>query len=255
MPDTPLQGPLWESVCCMEDVAGAIQRLPAKLGDAGAEPPSLVNRLEALLLQGAFAEALTLCRAQVALAPGQVFVPLIRRVDARWQRDEIGFGDLAFVFFQVRRLIDLLREPAAPVAAWGGGLAMGRILLGMAPGEGHTFGIQIVCGELTMQGWQVDIVRDANPGALHRQLEARAYDCVGLTVGHDGALDGLADLIASARIVSCNPAISVIVGGAALVEPVSRYNFLGADRICLTTSDAAMWLASRHARTFAEVRN
>lgn len=250
MPGTPTSNQGKDMMRCMEDVAGAIQRLPRFLDTADTQPGVAIDRLERLLLQGAFADALALCRTLRVSVPDEMLVPLIRRLDRRWNADEIGFSDLSFAFFQIRRLIDLLREPAISQIS-PDGPAKGKILLALAPAEEHSFGLQIVAAELALHGWQVDLHVDATAEGLCERLRDRTYDVVGLSVGHDGAMDGLADVITELRLASRNSGISVMLGGAALVEPVSRYEFLGADRICQTAAEAATWLAARQPRQIA----
>lgn len=275
----------WTDGECAEEVAGAIQDLSRGLAGAavgGADAAAGTDtdnargravRLERLLVAGAFGEALALCRT---VGPGDraaLFLAVIRRLEARWQTDGVGFSDLAFAFYLLRHLIEHALpagagiEHALPAGAGiehalpaGAGAAKSpahpgsvlsaaapRVLVALAHGEGHSFGAQILAADLAASGCRVDIDLGADGAALCRRLARAHVDVLALSVGHDGALHGLADLITDLRAASCNGRLAIVLGGAALAEPRAQYTFLGADGIALSATEAVGWIAARHA--------
>jgi len=251
----PVQDEDWSDMSCAEQVAGAISDLTSRLrARCGPESPDdLAGRLEWLLLTGEFARALALSRVIPRAEVGGLFLATIRRLETRWQLDSASFADLAFAFFQMRRLIDLTTEPApAPVAAAPGAP---RLLIALAEGEAHAFGVQILAAELALHGWAVDVDLTGNGNSLRKRVSETRYVAVGLSVGHDNALQGLADLIADLRHLSCNGGISVLLGGAALAEPRGQYTFVGADVVVLTASEAMVWLSAHLVANRPRLRN
>ncbi len=245
----------WSDTGCAERVAGAITdlttRLRARCGPDAAD--DLTGQLEWLLLTGEFARALSLCRVIPRAEVGGLFLSVIRRLETRWQVDGAGFADLAFAFFQMRRLIDLTAEPVPrPITPAPG---TPRLLIGLATGEGHMFGAQILAAELALHGWAVDLDLTGDAKTLCNRVAQTRYEAVGLSVGHDDALHGLADLVADLRHSSCHGGISVMLGGAALVEPRTQYRFLGADVVVLTAAEAMVWLSAHLAVQRPRLRN
>jgi methylmalonyl-CoA mutase cobalamin-binding subunit len=227
---------------CGHDIAHALREAAKRL-DLDDDRPARgramtpeAEELSRLLQVGAFGDALRFCaeRAQEG-APGRLprlFLPLIRRLEAAWTEDEIEIGELSFAFFQIRRLIELTSRRLDAPARLGG--LRGTALLAPPPGEEHAFGVQIVADEMRLQSWQVTALPEvADAEELRARLSARDFDALGLSISHDGALEGLADLIVELRLASRNPGLVVVLGGAALVEPASEYHFLGADHVAL----------------------
>gem|GEM_PF-3529610 len=198
------------------------------------------DELAQMLRSGAFAKAVRFC-AQRAEGGGSgrlaaLFLPLVQQLEAAWERDAIEISELAFIFFQIRRLIEISARRAGPPVPQL--LSRGTVLLASAPGEGHGFGLQFVADELRLRSWAVTTMPDgAGNAALQDRLEMHAFDALGLSIGHDDSLAGLADLLVELRLTSRNPRLKVLLGGAALVEPAAQYHFLGADHVALDVTD------------------
>lgn len=222
---------------CAPDIGDAVA---AALPDAAITEPADddLARCEGLLLAGHYADLLDHGRALGERAPGALYLPLIRRLNQHWKADSVGIAELSFAYFQLQRLIRLASEP--PVAA----PVQGRVMIALAAGERHSFGAQILAAELGWHGWTVDLDLSGDGAVIRRQVAMRPYDAIGLSVGHDPALDGLADLITDLRHASCNPGMAVMLGGGALSEPHAQYAFLGADTIAASPAAATLWLAS-----------
>lgn len=248
----------WSDSGCAERVGGAIGGLTRQLHAAAVlpAPDDLAGRLQALLLDGAFADALALCRAMPRDRATALFLAVIRRLEARWQADTVEFAALGFAFFQMRRLIELVTEPAPPPPPQPAALHDSpRLLVALAPGERHAFGAQILASELALHGWAVELDLSGDAERICARVAAAPYHAVGLSVGHDTALQGLADHIADLRLRSCRGGISVMLGGGALAEPRTQYRFLGADVVALTAAEAMVWLSAHLALARPRLRN
>lgn len=176
----------WSDTGCAERVAGAItdlaDRLRLRLGpDAAGDQ---VVRLERLLLEAEFAKALALCTSlsRDGERPHGLFLAAIRRLEARWKADAVGFAQLAFGFFQIRRLIDMLSEPALPDPTGFAGYDAARVLIALAPGERHEFGAQILAAELSLHGWAVDLDLTGDGNSVCKRVVRTRYEMVALSV-------------------------------------------------------------------------
>lgn len=263
MVEAQLMDPLWSDSDCAERVAGAIQDLSRSLGAAidARDVPALTGPardLERHLVQGAFGDALALCCKMERPVQAALFLAVVRHLETRWQTDSIGFADLAFAFFQLRHLIDhAAPAPAAarPSLATMAGAQDLRILVALAHGEAHSFGAQILAGQLAARGWSVTLDLTGDGDGLAARLAEERFDVLALSVGHDGALAGLADRIADLRVRSCRGGISIILGGAALAEPREQYNFLGADTVALSAAEGTAWISKQLAARRPHHRN
>jgi MerR family transcriptional regulator, light-induced transcriptional regulator len=211
-----------------------------------------VARLEELVRAGRISDALALCRmtrsadaargvtGENAALHARLLIPLIRRLEAAWTVDEIDFAHLSLAFLNLHRIIATLSDDLRP--SYGAG--RGRVLVSTAPGEEHRFGAQVLADLLRAAGWSVDLVLDADELALISRVAQTPYVALALSVGHDGALDGLGDLITTLRASACNGTMRVLLGGSALAEPRSQYNFLGADLVAQSSAEALGFLSA-----------
>jgi len=239
---------------CDDSLAKRLRGLARGLEDAalakvtGEGEMAEAATLEKLLRAGRCDAALALCRAQmgdrrpdrVLRLYGQIVLPAIRRLEGAWKVDQIEFAELSMAFLNLHRLLADLTglRGAEPSMPWPGG-----ILVATVPGEDHVFGAQILADLLQASGHGVTLLLRTTPDILARQLAGHHHSAVCLSVGHDQVLEGLADLIAELRTISCNPALSVLIGGTALVEPQSQYHFLGADVVALSAEAAVSHLS------------
>lgn len=197
-----------------------------------------LDRLERLVLAGAVDEAAELCRALTpgGALPSARLIPLIRRFEAGWQTDAIDFASLSMAFVTLHRLFIALT--AAPGAEPG----RGRVLLATVPGEAHHFGTLILAEELRAAGWRAETLLAADAGGLCDRVAETSFDMIGLSVGHDEALEGLVDLVADLRAASKAPGARVVLGGAAFAGPLDQYGFLRADRVLLSPAATVSYL-------------
>lgn len=232
---------------CGIDLLGGLRALSSVMPVTKVEGavPETILRLERLLREGSAGAAVELCRTQrvpgSGLLPSALLTAVIRRFEAAWMTDDIGFGDLSMVFLTLHRvLVQLLgSEPAA-----GDSASRGRILVATVPGEEHVFGAMVLADALRAVGWHVDTLLGTDAQTLCASVGRGRHAVVGLSVGHDLVLDGLADLIADLRLAAPGPVPRILLGGAGLVQPIAQYHFLGADGIAQSAADAARWIAA-----------
>lgn len=226
-------------------------------------------RLEEHLLEGQLQDALKTLQV-FAQTEGDsrvlpdLMVGAIRRLEARWGSETASSTTVTLAFATARHLIDLWRtNRAAPglpdrrpeTSAAPANRDTWPVLVGVAPGDEHTFGAQILSDDLLMRGWTVDLLLSTKAEALLKRLSQHHYGAVMLSVGHDDALAGLGNLIAEIRLISAKRGIVVVVGGSGLAQPLAQYHFLGADLVAGTAAQGAEYLASHLQGGMAVARN
>jgi methanogenic corrinoid protein MtbC1 len=164
-----------------------------------------------------------------------LFAPAARELGRLWDEDRCSFSD---VTVGVGRLQRLLRGAAAP---WDSGVALPaegrRALLLPAPGEAHTFGVNVVAEFFRRDGWDVVSPHGdaADPVALVR---GEWFDVIGLSVGTEARLDWLRHGVAALRQASRNRALAVMVGGPLFAQGGPELPGLGVDGVAFEASTA-----------------
>ncbi|MEO0957939.1 MAG: cobalamin B12-binding domain-containing protein [Pseudomonadota bacterium] len=140
----------------------------------------------------------------------------------------------------------MLREirQLAPPRLVAASAARPAVLLASAPGEQHVLGISILRDAFERAGW--DATRSVGSAAhvLLAQIAAQHYDALALSVATDRHLSTLSALVKSARRLSKNPRLHVLVGGAAILRHPETGTRIGADAIGLD-AETALGEASR----------
>lgn len=145
-----------------------------------------------------------------------------RMLGEAWLADDCSFCDVTLGMAALsRRMIAGERRPtrAAPI---------GRVLISPMPGDQHSFGCQLVGVVLREAGWEVVADVAADEEALIAAVAGERLDAVGLSVGHERALDRVAPLVRALRRAAPRE-IVVALGGAMLNDAPDRARALGAD--------------------------
>ncbi len=171
-------------------------------------------------------------------------LPTVYQIEWEWQSDARSYADTVYAFWNLQRLIERLevlsrnhpshREPA---------LARGRILFANAPHCRHHFGVLVASDFFRANGWDVQSLLDIDRAGLLQTLHNHAFDFLGLSIGHDGGLEGLVDLVRAARLSSCNPNLRILIGGNIFSLPRSQYDWVGADYVAISAIDAMAYCA------------
>jgi len=114
------------------------------------------------------------------------------------------------------------------------------VLLVPVPGEQHTFGLLMVAEFFRRSGWEV--WSESLPGA--RELIGLAgqewFTLIGLSVGCETHVDGLASTIHSIRKAARNRSLGVMVGGSVLCRQPELAVHVGADATGMDARQAAL---------------
>lgn len=183
--------------------------------------------------------------------PDRVLDPLmvrtIRRIESDWSDLRMDEFAVTRAFATARQVIELWQTRRTGALPHRPGVASALpLLVAVVPGDGHTFGSQILTDALRLRGWEVEThIAPPGPEALIDRVHARRYGALLISVGQDDSLAGLGDMIAEIRLTSANRSILTLVGGAGLAQPYAQYHFLRADMIAGTAEDGANFLMAR----------
>lgn len=164
-------------------------------------------------------------------------------LEESWKARQISFGEAIRGLFTIRTVVQNIESGRTIDASTMHFLGHG--LIGVVDGETHDFGAQIVAEKLYVSGWRTEVNVKSGLQWLINRARVEHLDFVGISVGCDESLAGLADRITELRESSMNPAIYVIVGGAVFAYSRSGFDFLGADHIAGTADDAINYLNAR----------
>lgn len=155
----------------------------------------------------------------------ELLEPTARHLGALWDEDECDFIDVTLGVARLQKLLAIFNLthdlPALD--------ARRNVLMAVTPGDQHYFGVTMVEKFLVAAGWQVRTelsgTEDEIADAAHREWFAVA----GLTMGSDRQVATLTSTISKIRARSCNPDISVMVGGPIFAAQPALVNAVGAD--------------------------
>lgn len=164
-------------------------------------------------------------------------------LEESWKAHKISFGEAIRGLFTIREVIQNIESgrtiDASAMHFLGGGL------VGLADGEAHDFGAQIAAEKLYVSGWRTEVIVKGGLQRLIERVRLEYFDFVGISIGCDESLSGLADRITELREASLNRAIYIIVGGAIFAYSKKGFDFLGADHIAGAADDAIDYLNTR----------
>ncbi|MEJ8562791.1 hypothetical protein QTO30_17280 [Yoonia sp. GPGPB17] len=160
----------------------------------------------------------------------------ITQLDQIWQDDTLPIGEIAETYWTLRRTLDELTTTSAEFP--GNALSIGRAIIYIPDAEQHTFGPQMLVDKVMRMGWDAQLYYGFGSESLMKRLSTESVDVVGISVGTDSRLDGLADLILDVKQYSMNADIKTLIGGNAISGASDQYGFLGADWVATSTQDA-----------------
>jgi methanogenic corrinoid protein MtbC1 len=159
----------------------------------------------------------------------ELLTPAAQLLGEMWKRDICDFTTVTLGVF---RLDQIMKETASIGADDYLPAAHDRtILLTPAPGEQHSFGVNMVADVFREGGWCVRSGPEVSRPKLISLVAEEWFDVVGLSVTAERALKGLPGCIRAVRQASCNRHLGVFVGGRAILEHPERAIFLGADTV------------------------
>jgi len=188
---------------------------------ADGEQQRMHEHVSALLTRGIGLDAVYL----------HLLAPAARHLGEQWTRDEVGFVDVQLGLCFLHRLVC----ECGPIGFRGdaaGTLPAGEtrsIMLGVAPGEMHTFGVTLAAEFFRRHGWQVSNLSGLETDFLLERVATTHYTAAGFSLYGETCLDGLAELIHSVRERSCNGELLVLVGGDFFARHPDMVAEVGAD--------------------------
>jgi methanogenic corrinoid protein MtbC1 len=199
----------------------------------------LLQRVEALQARGIPLESVYL----------DVLAPVARHLGDLWNED---LCDFTAVTVGLWRLQQLVRRLSPCFLQESEGSEQGRrALLVPAPGEQHTFGLGMVADFFRRAGWDVWSGAPSNAQEIARIVRGEWFAVVGISVGCERNVEGLASAIHAIRRASRNRSIGVLVGGSVFVEHPEFVALIGADasahdgRQAVTQAEALLGLLAR----------
>ncbi|MFZ4532289.1 MAG: cobalamin B12-binding domain-containing protein [Alsobacter sp.] len=172
-----------------------------------------------LRLSGMSAESLCL----------DLLAPTARCLGELWEEDLCDFLDVTVGLSRLQCILQELTPYLGPER--GDTESLRRILLLPAPHETHTFGIAMVEKFFRASGWDVAGGAGSSADLAVDLVRAEWFGIAGFSVSTENHLDAVGACIRATRRASCNPAISVIVGGPLFVDRPDLAVLLGADAL------------------------
>lgn len=162
-----------------------------------------------------------------------------RLLGTQWETDLRSFTEVSAGLGTLQQVVHILGPSFAPTLPH-----RGLVVLVAAPGEQHTLGLYMVGEFLRRAGWGVQVAPTISNAGLVDLVATERVEMLGISVSNDELLRPLAGLIESVQGASCNPDMSIMLGG-----PLELSDYATQCGVSLCTSDprdAVRWL-ERHA--------
>lgn len=195
--------------------------------------PAQVDELVRLLrehdstVSSAYVASLRQAGASVERIALALLAPAARDLGERWERDEVDVIEVTLGLCRLQTLLRELGSDGSPEGTERG--QRGSILLVPELGEQHTFGLQLVGEFFRRAQWDVWLEQPESASALLDLVSREHFSVIGLTVGTEDRLPGLAARITSVRRASRNRSLCVMVGGPLFLKNPDLAAQVGAD--------------------------
>lgn len=157
----------------------------------------------------------------------QLLAPAARRLGELWEADSIDFVD---VTIGTSRLQQILHHFTFPLEKRG--VEPGRrVLLIPTPSEQHTFGLLMVSKFFRREGWQVYGGTPLRGEELYDLIAGQWFALIGFSLSCERYIGALGKAIETARRVSKNQAVRIVVGGRIFSEISDLNARVGADLV------------------------
>jgi MerR family transcriptional regulator, light-induced transcriptional regulator len=226
-------------------------QLPKRSALAPAIGAVEVKRLFALLETESDQAALDYIKRQRSrgVRPDSIALDLIGATGASlqncWSSDSHSFaeitaisGRLAGLLFGLDQLCQF-EERTVLCSAATSRVVRPKVLLVVAPGGQHTLGLKIVDFLLRRSGFDCRVVASQSESAMSLQVAATAYDVLAVSISQEEQIDQTKQLISLARQVSCNKQLTVLLGGALLVNQPALASQFDVELVSLNAASLA----------------
>jgi MerR family transcriptional regulator, light-induced transcriptional regulator len=168
----------------------------------------------------------------------ELLAPAARTLGEMWEDDRVSFADVTVALC---RLHDVMRNLSASQPPATDTLPQGRrALLVPMPGEQHTFGLLMVTDFFRRAGWDVWNDAVANSSELVSLVRHEWFTMIGLSVGCEAHLEGVASTIHALRRAARNRSVGVMVGGSLIAKRPELAIQVGADAMGKDARQAVM---------------
>ncbi len=159
------------------------------------------------------------------------FPAVARLLGQDWADDRLGWAE---VTIGVARMQSLVHQIGLD---WDGSTSPDAesVLVVLPEGEQHSFGVQVMAGQLRRQGVSVHLQIGVRPAALRSLVQQRHYDCALISVGSEEHIDACSKLVKTLKDGS-GGRLWVAVGGPVLDRDRDVLGLTGAD---MATNDPA----------------
>ena len=164
-----------------------------------------------------------------------------RHLGTLWEEDLASFTAVTLATAYLQQMLRALSEAAAAPRP---GTPHATAMLIQVPGEQHTLGLSMLSHVFRRDGWNVSTPRVGSVAGLGPLLDSAEVDMIGFSMAADMHLNRLARCIKATRRASRNPALIVMVGGAAFLERPELGEWVGA---CATAQSAEAATAAANA--------
>ena len=154
-----------------------------------------------------------------------LLAPAARALGGMWETDDCDFVQVSIGLQRLQALMRDLEPPARPLSS---SSVRRRILLLPAPGETHTFGVEMAAHLFRSRGW--DAVQIAST-EYEQRIATEHFDAIGFSLSCQVCLDKLPAAIEQARQLSRNRAIRILVGGGLFDRHPELAAKVGADAV------------------------
>lgn len=174
----------------------------------------------------------------------ELLIPSVYAVEQNWISGKKDFSETVLAFWHLQILLDAetaeFKNPNDDLSqSW-----QGRIVIATAPNCEHNLGVLILSDHFRSFGWKVSEIIEESKYSTLKEICNHEIDVLGISVGHDAALEGLTNLLFEYRTVSKNPNLKIMLGGNIFELPLSQYDWIGADFIASTPHDAIQYCSS-----------
>jgi hypothetical protein len=165
---------------------------------------------------------------------------VVAQIEVQWQQDRLNYDQVLQGFWTIRRALEfrIARGQTQEILTPTVRADRGPVLFASIPGGEHVLGALSVADYFVLHHWQVDTCLGATRQALLERISSKPFQLIGLTIGTDAELDGLADLIIDIRTRLTRPVVPIILGGNVFVLPEREYRWLGANFIAGSAEQA-----------------
>jgi methanogenic corrinoid protein MtbC1 len=182
------------------------------------EAASLMEEVETFLADGVSVEAIYI----------DLLAPAARRLGEMWEDDECDFIDVTMGLWRLQEVMQEVgaRRPPLPAIPMP---EAPRSLFAPMPGDQHGFGAMMIDDVFARAGWDSVFLADPLRKELLDALSKDPFDVVGLTLSRDCPSAALTNIIKAMRSVSCNPHLSILIGGQMINQKPAIVAEVGAD--------------------------